>query len=89
MKWFLLNASDVSSCVADAAPRHAECAGGNLSVSWNVAHTQALVKVAGADDDWLAGKAWAANALDVYTDETHARIFEWWYSPEWQPEVFL
>ena len=90
IRYFLLDAADVPVAILDAEPRHKSASPGcNLSVTWNVAGTQALMKVDGADDAWRQGKAWsdkAAGTAKVYTRATHDAVFDWFNTPEWQPK---
>lgn len=88
LRWFLLNAADVPAAIADSEPRHKQESGGNhnLSVIWNVAGTQALIKVNGANKPWREGKLWIVNAVAVYDRDNHDDIFQWYYTPEWQAE---
>lgn len=74
---------------ADAKVQHEKFSnGGNISITWNVAHTQALVKVSGGKDaNWQQNKIWLANAIAVYDEATHKDIFQWFYTDEWQPKV--
>lgn len=89
IKYFLLKAADVPACKQDSDPRHKQASGGcELSITWNVAGTQALVKIVGADSQWLADKPWALNALKVYDDNNKYDRFTDlnFYSEVWQPK---
>lgn len=87
VRWIRLAAADVPACVTDAEPRHKEeSKGAELSVQWNVAHTEALIKINGADKTWRSGKGWFANSIGpVYDRDSRYAIFDWYYTPEWQP----
>ena len=84
--WIRLNAADVTAGLSDAKAQHektAPCC--ELSVTWNVAHTEALVKVDGGKDAaWQQNKAWLTNAIAIYDKSNRYDIFEWFYTPEWQ-----
>jgi len=88
LRWIRLPAASVPACVADAEPRHEQESGGcNLSVTWNVAGTEALIKIDGASKPWRAGKGWIADSIGpVYDRDTRYDIFPWFYTPEWQTQ---
>lgn len=87
--WVLLLAADVMSGQADMKAQHEkQINAGKISITWNVAHTHALVKVSnGADADWQKNKAWLANAVKIYDavtiEEFKRTVF---YTDEWQPK---
>lgn len=66
--------------VAEAEGVHANT-GHSLSVTLNVAGTEAIVKIKNgliAMPDGLL--------INVYTEQTHHNIFDFFYTPAWQPE---
>ena len=89
LRWFRLLAVDVPAATADSTPRHeAESGGCKLSMFWNQAGTEALMKVDGAGKEWRRGKTWITTAAalgPVYDRSNHDDIFSWFYTPEWQP----
>ena len=94
VRYFRLAAADVPGAVTVTETRHKdECGPGHeLSVFWNVAETEALMRVNGANKDWPRGRAWiesCAAANGVYDRDNRSAIFWWFYTPEWQPEKKL
>lgn len=87
VRWIRLPAVIVPLCVADAEPRHKQASGPGheLSVTWNVAKTEALIKINGASKAWRADKAWFGNAIGpVYDRDSRYDIFQWFYTAAWQ-----
>lgn len=59
-----------------------------LSVTQNVAGTEAIVKIGGADIAWFNGLGIiASNIIHVYSDAEQRTIFDavGFYTPVWQP----
>lgn len=86
-RWFHLLAANVQAASVDADPRHKSesGAGHNLSVTWNVAGTEALMKVNGANKPWRTGKGWIATAVFVYDRDNHSTAFlPAFYTSAWQ-----
>ena len=71
---FLTRAEDVHNTGANQA---------ELSISKNVAETQAIVEVKG-DQSPLEQPEFQDTILTVYTQAQHSQIFEYFYTPEWQ-----
>lgn len=87
VRWFLLPANRVAAAVATGGPRHRQARGANhtISVAWNAAETQAIVKMAGADAEWRQGQAWVAFAVAIYDRAEHAELFvPLYYTPVWR-----
>lgn len=86
--WVRLNAADVTAGTNDAKAQHEKTAPGcKLSITWNVAQTEALVKIDGGKDAaWEQGRAWLSNAIAIYDKSNRYDIFKWFYTPEWQPK---
>ncbi|MDP6718076.1 MAG: hypothetical protein QGF59_05470 [Pirellulaceae bacterium] len=57
-----------------------------LSMTMNVAGTEALIKVRGGDTSWRDARSWKGAITAVYTRESIKTEF-WpeFYSPVWQP----
>ena len=73
-----------SSMKLDATAKHrANAPGTALSVTPNVAGTEALIKVRGGKG-WTPGWFNAPFVKRVYTDADHADIFAFFYTPVWQ-----
>ncbi len=88
--WILIDLSGAtpgerSAMRAEAEAVHKANGVGELSVTFNVAGTQALVKVLGGTLEDVMGSAWAGNVLATYTRETLKSDFlPVFYTSAWQ-----
>ena len=75
-----------SSMKLDAGAKHrANSPRTALSMAWNVAGTEAIVKVRG-DKGWSPGWLNAPFVKRVFTAAGHADIFSFLYTPAWQKQ---
>ena len=75
-----------NSMKSDAKTKHqVNSPGTELSVTFNVAGTEAIVKVRGGKG-WAPGWFNAPFVKRVFTDADHHEIFAFFYTPEWQPK---
>lgn len=90
VRWFHIAAANVPACISDAEPRHIEETGPNsaLSVTWNVAGTEAIIKVNGASRTWRENKTWISTRLGIWDRDDFHTIFNaiGFYTAAWQEE---
>lgn len=85
-RWFLLKEADALAAEAACRKRHGIARPStNLSITWSVDHSKALIKVDGADKAWRDTQPWIANALKVLDRDSHAGwVNANFYTDEWQ-----
>ena len=83
-RWFHVPVSVVPEALAPCEARNDQGAPNrNLSVVWNRAQTEAVVKVDGADRDWRAGQAWIVQAINVFDWDTIETLREMLCAEAW------
>ncbi len=87
-RWFLIDTADPQwrgVIEGQCAARHkAQVARPvELSTQFNVAGTQVLIKVVGADAGWRGGRAWPGRAVRVYDPDDHNEAKALLRTPEW------
>ena len=80
--WYHVNTSHINynDFISETDITHGNT-GHELSITLNVAGTEAIIKVKNGLISMPDGLA-----INVYTDETHRQIFDFFYTPAWQPE---
>lgn len=84
-RWFHLPLAVIPDALPACEARNDEGAPNrNLSVVWNLAQDEAVVKVDGADKDWRRDKTWIADAIAVYDWDTIGELRELLSGPAWR-----
>ena len=88
-RWFHLPVATVPDALAPCEQRNDQGASNrNLSVVWNLAQDEAIVKVDGADRAWRDGQAWIEEALAVYDWDFIDALRSMLSGPAWRtPDV--
>lgn len=88
VRWFLMSPACLAAARADCSQRHREESGPqvDLSVTWNAAETQALVKVNGANKAWRNGRGWIGEIAGIFDRDDHWAAVALLQQPEWQIE---
>lgn len=86
--YFHLKVADLAQAQAACKDQHEKTAvGTQLSITYNIANTECLVKVdGGADPAWKQAQAWILNALHIYDNTNKSKRFADlnFYGPDWQ-----